>query len=98
MRRVPSLAARLYGRAVRLLAPELFRAHGEDAAATAARLARDARARGRGSLVSYWFTEYRSLIDTAWRRRAERRSREAPRARRLPMLVTILQDVRYAIR
>ena len=82
---------RLYRFLLRLAAPDLAREHGEEIAATAARLAADARATGRAASIRYWTAELGSLA-TVFRRR-DRQPRKVSR-----MLPTLLQDLRYSLR
>lgn len=91
---------RVYRLAVRVLAPELLRARGDDIVGTAARLEQDARAMGIAFVVRYWLAEYRSLMQVAREQRAGRRmpGAAAPRVWRRPMLAPVFQDVRYAVR
>jgi putative ABC transport system permease protein len=80
----------LYRLLLRLAAPDLARRHGDELAATAARLAADARAAGLVAWLRYWIAELHSLAATA---RQDRSPRKVSR-----MLPTLIQDVRYALR
>ena len=81
---------RLYRFLLRLAAPDLARAHGEEIACTAARLAAEARAEGRGASLRYWTAEIGSLASLV---RRERQPRKVSR-----MLPNLLQDIRYSVR
>src|SRR5262249_14732728 len=76
--------------ALRVLLPSVFERMGDEAIETSARLAMDARTRGRSAWLRYWMTEFRSLARTAWRERPPRKG--------ALMIPTLLQDVRYSLR
>ncbi|HEX2455303.1 MAG TPA: ABC transporter permease [Vicinamibacterales bacterium] len=96
------LLLRLYRLAIaRLLPPGLTSEQLDDAADTAAKLADNARRRGRRAEYAYWRSEFGSLARTAWMER-----RTAPSvpdddlhpSRSTSMFATFMQDVRYALR
>ena len=81
---------RVYRLVARLLLPALAARHGDDMAATAARLAADARAAGHRAYLAYWLTEFRALARLAWLERPHRKVRF--------MFPHLLHDVRYSLR
>src|SRR3954470_3861877 len=80
----------LYRLAVRALLPTLFAPLRDDAIDTAARLSADARRRGIRAWIGYWFSEFHSLAQIAWRDRPPRKASS--------MISTLVQDVRYSLR
>jgi putative ABC transport system permease protein len=80
----------LYRLAFRLLLPAASDRLGGEAIETVARLAADARRRGTGAWLRYWFTEFGSLGREAWTERPPRKGST--------MIPTLVQDVRYSLR
>ena len=87
----------LYRVAIRLLASERMRAHAEEMVETAAHLSAEARSRGARHYARYWAREFRALLTTSLRTNTEG-TMQYPDRKALPMLATVLQDVRYSIR
>jgi putative ABC transport system permease protein len=81
---------RLYRLLLRLAAPDLARRHGDEIAATAARLSAEARTAGRAVWLRYWSAELRSLASVV---RHDRQPRKVSR-----MLPNLILDVRYSLR
>jgi putative ABC transport system permease protein len=79
----------IYRLAVRLLLPVVADRLGGEMAATAARLAADARARGTRAWLRYWLAEFHALGRVAWHERPPERGR---------MFSNLLQDVRSGVR
>jgi len=80
----------LYRLALRVLLPSLFERLREEAIATSARLAEDARRQGFGAWLRYWLTEFHSLARTSWRERPPRKASH--------VMSTLVQDIRYSLR
>jgi putative ABC transport system permease protein len=79
----------LYRLALRVFLPSIFERLRDEAIDTSARLAADARARGRRAWLRYWTAEFNSLARTAWRERSPRKA---------PIMSTVFQDIRYSLR
>ena len=80
----------LYRLAARLLLPSVAGELGDEMAATASRLAANARRHGRLAVCRYWCAEFRALTQAASETRAPRKD--------TPMLSTVGQDIRYGLR
>jgi putative ABC transport system permease protein len=96
------LLVRLYRFAIAVLLPgALTIGQLDDAEETAAKLAADARRRGRRAEYAYWRSEFGSLARTAWiewRRAPSAPDDDFSPNRSTPMLSTCLHDIRYALR